>query len=71
VEKYYGEKRMNYFDKPNAYTFTYQDLHGRQVTYSARTEDGATPLDIYEEFCNFLNGVYGWDVRKYFDGDDA
>jgi hypothetical protein len=58
------------FDKPNEYVFTYRDAQGRTVAYSARVDDGATPMDVYEEFCNFLNGVYGWDVRKYFNGDD-
>lgn len=65
---------MNYmsaFDNPNSYTFSYQDQYGRNITYSARTADDATPLDVYEEFCNFLNGVYGWDVRPYFNGEET
>ena len=53
--------------KPNRYGFQYADEDGRTITHNVSTDEGATPQDVFEHFCDFLNGVYGWNVRDYFE----
>lgn len=51
----------------NEYVFSYRDLHGRSITHAVRVDEGATPEDVFNHFCDFLNGVYGWNVKEYFE----
>jgi hypothetical protein len=51
----------------NEYVFSYRDLSGRNITHSVRTDEAATPQDVFEHFCDFLSGVYGWNVKEYFE----
>ena len=53
--------------KPNRYCFQYADEHGRNITHNVGLEDESTPQDVFEHFCDFLNGVYGWNVKDYFE----
>lgn len=57
--------------KENRYTFGYSYEFQKNVNHTFLVDEGATPEDIREHFYDFLSGVYGWDVRKYFEGDDA
>lgn len=50
--------------KDKRYTFQYQDGYDRTVTHNVLVAEN-TPLDeVVELFYDFLNGVYGWDVRS-------
>lgn len=49
------------------YTFTHQipsmDISIAYV-FSPELEDATHPRVVHERFLEFLEGVYGWDIRK-------
>ena len=51
----------------NRYCFQYADGHDRTITHNVSVDEGATPEDVFNHFCDFLNGVYGWNVKEYFE----
>jgi len=51
----------------NRYCFQYADGHDRTITHNFSVDEAATPQDVFEHFCDFLNGVYGWNVKEYFE----
>lgn len=51
----------------NRYSFQYSDGYDRMITHNVGVDEGATPEDIFNHFCDFLNGVYGWNVKEYFE----
>lgn len=53
--------------KTNRYSFQYSDGYDRTITHIFGVEEAATPEDVFEHFCDFLNGVYGWNVKEYFE----
>lgn len=47
------------------YTFTYRELDDdRNIQVRRSFEDGSTWPVVLQEFLNFLNGVYGYDVSS-------
>lgn len=50
----------------NTYGFNYSDGE-RHIGYSCNLPDEASPTDVYDEFVNFLNAVYGWNVREHLN----
>lgn len=53
--------------KNNKYSFQYTDQHGRHIIHNIDVSEEASPLDVYESFCDFLTAIYGWDTRKFFN----
>jgi hypothetical protein len=51
----------------NRYCFQYGDGYDRTITHNFSVSEDATPQDVFEHFCDFLNGVYGWNVKEYFE----
>ena len=50
--------------KDKRYTFQYQDGYDRTVTHNVLVDEKAPLDEVVEFFYDFLNGVYGWDVRS-------
>lgn len=53
------------------YSFGYSYGFDRNVNHTFIINEGATPEEIREQFYYFLSGVYGWDVTKLFEDEDA
>lgn len=49
------------------YTFNYESPDGEvniSYVFSPNFEAGTHPKVVHERFLEFLEGVYGWDIRK-------